>query len=65
MIGDVHLDLTYRGTSDSCLENYPLDQLGPYGHYECDSPYELVDSAVAALKDEYEKSNADFVVWMG
>ncbi len=65
MIGDAHIDLTYRDTSDSCNEEFHPEALGPFGDYECDSPYRLAESAVAALKEEYEKSNADFVVWMG
>ncbi len=65
MIGDIHIDNSYRNTSESCNSNIPKNELGKFGHYECDVPYVLAESAVAALKMEADKSNADFVVWMG
>ena len=65
MFGDIHLDLTYRHTSESCNDNFPEDKLGPYGHYECDSPYKLVENAFSALNDVAEENDVDFIVWMG
>ena len=65
MIGDVHLDLTYRNTPQSCNDDIPNDELGAYGHYECDSPYKLVESSFLALNNVADQNNVDFIVWMG
>ena len=65
MIGDVHLDLTYGNTSQSCNGDFPKDKLGTYGDYECDSPYKLMESSFIALNDLANQNNVDFIVWMG
>ena len=65
MIGDVHMDLTYRRTSESCNDDFPDDKLGPYGNYECDSPYKLVESAFTALNDVAEGNDVDLLFGWG
>ena len=63
-ITDLHYDPWY-GTPQggiSCNENVP--QPGKYGDYECDSPWQLVESSVVAMRN-IDSSNPAFILWSG
>ena len=63
-VTDMHWDPTYR---DDQLGWSCNDQSKPpgghFGDYACDSPIQLIYSAVAAMKDIYP--DPDFLMWTG
>ena len=62
-VTDFHWDYTY-GTQDwSC--NDEVTNHGLFGDYWCDSPWNLITSAVEAMKNATEGRDADFVLWTG
>ena len=63
MIGDFHWDPDYFTSQASCNKEIPEKELGRFGHYECDPPYALVESAVKAMKEI--DPEPDFIVWDG
>ncbi|THD28774.1 Acid sphingomyelinase phosphodiesterase 3b [Fasciola hepatica] len=54
-ISDIHLDLDY--SNHACV--------GTYGDPNCDSPVELLHSAVKAAQSLSETHSPDFVIWSG
>jgi len=72
-ISDLHLDYQYvkggnmsnwchkGGTTDTPTINTNI--VGPAGNYHCDSPADLVESALLAMKRF--SPNPDFIVWTG
>ncbi|XP_023676996.2 acid sphingomyelinase-like phosphodiesterase 3b isoform X1 [Paramormyrops kingsleyae] len=67
-ISDLHWDPTYAATSSPdrvCASSgtRPAPNAGTYGHYNCDSPWELVLSSINAMKAIL--SDPDFIVWTG
>ncbi|XP_041044778.1 acid sphingomyelinase-like phosphodiesterase 3a [Carcharodon carcharias] len=67
-ISDLHLDPTYHLTDDPtkvCFSSMglPAKHAGPYGDYLCDSPYNLIQSALKFMKDA--KVQPSFVIWTG
>ncbi|ALC44232.1 CG32052, partial [Drosophila busckii] len=71
-ISDLHLDSFYSSQGDiyrSCWQlghaNNGANELpGHYGHYNCDSPWSLVESAVKNMKAK-QGDNVEFVLWTG
>lgn len=75
-ISDLHLDTFYSTQGDiyrSCWElnrpgtsNAPqeVETPGPFGNYNCDSPWSLVESAVKTMKAK-QGDNVEFVLWTG
>ncbi|XP_038655645.1 acid sphingomyelinase-like phosphodiesterase 3a isoform X1 [Scyliorhinus canicula] len=67
-ITDLHLDPTYHLTKDPtkvCFSSMgrPAKHAGPYGDYLCDSPYNLIQSALTFMKDA--KVQPSFMIWTG
>ncbi|XP_078068873.1 cyclic GMP-AMP phosphodiesterase SMPDL3A [Mustelus asterias] len=67
-ITDLHLDPTYHLTEDPtkvCFSSMgrPAKHAGPFGDYLCDSPYNLIQSALKFMKDA--KVQPSFVIWTG
>nr|XP_016934432.1 acid sphingomyelinase-like phosphodiesterase 3b [Drosophila suzukii] len=77
-ISDLHLDTFYSTQGDiyrSCWEltrsvsgssgnNAATAAPGPFGHYSCDSPWSLIESAVKTMKAK-QGDNVEFVLWTG
>ncbi|XP_062848242.1 acid sphingomyelinase-like phosphodiesterase 3b [Trichomycterus rosablanca] len=66
-ITDLHWDPTYSlGNSGSVCDSSgsrPTPHAGKFGDYACDSPWDLINSTVNAMKDIL--SDPDFIVWTG
>ena len=64
-VTDMHWDHTYsRDTAaGSCNIDDPDGYYGPYGNYLCDSPWQLIESSVNAMKEIRE--DVDFLIWTG
>ncbi|CAK6959049.1 acid sphingomyelinase-like phosphodiesterase 3b [Scomber scombrus] len=67
-ITDLHLDPSYKLTDNpeqvcNSSGNRPAAKAGIYGDYACDSPWQLINSSVYAMKDILP--DPDFIVWTG
>ena len=63
LITDLHHDPTYLTTQMSCNRPIPTEELGKFGHVECDAPYSLVERAVEGMSElGYEPS---IIFWLG
>ncbi|KAE8602330.1 hypothetical protein XENTR_v10013950 [Xenopus tropicalis] len=67
-ISDLHLDFSYHITEDRtkvCLSSKGAKASNPgiFGDFVCDSPYELILSAIQYIKDSHQK--VDFMIWTG
>ena len=62
-ITDLHYDPTYWTSQESCNSAVPKDELGQFGHVECDSPWTLVESAVNAMARA--EHPPDIIFWTG
>uniref|UniRef100_A0AAY4CXD5 Sphingomyelin phosphodiesterase C-terminal domain-containing protein n=1 Tax=Denticeps clupeoides TaxID=299321 RepID=A0AAY4CXD5_9TELE len=67
-ISDLHWDYTYKLGDDPSLVcsssgRRPAEGAGKFGHYVCDSPWELINSSIYAMKNILE--HPDFIVWTG
>lgn len=68
-ITDLHWDPTYRlvdrnsGSVCNSSGSRPTPQAGKFGHYLCDSPWDLISSSVHAMKDILP--DPDFIIWTG
>ena len=62
-VTDFHYDFSYHGTQLSCNQAKKPTSPGRFGDFWCDSPWELVTSAINAMK--YIKQDADFALWTG
>ncbi|KAM8953648.1 cyclic GMP-AMP phosphodiesterase SMPDL3A [Pelodytes ibericus] len=67
-ITDLHLDFSYHITDDHtkvCLSSKGVNASNPgvFGDFLCDSPYQLILSAIQAIKDSKQK--VDFMIWTG
>ncbi|KAL4649111.1 acid sphingomyelinase-like phosphodiesterase 3a [Arapaima gigas] len=67
-ISDLHLDYTYHMTEDPtkvCFSSkgHPVLNPGEFGDYMCDSPYELIQSALNFMKQAGHLT--DFIIWTG
>ncbi|XP_071405093.1 cyclic GMP-AMP phosphodiesterase SMPDL3A isoform X2 [Pithys albifrons albifrons] len=67
-VSDLHLDPTYHITSDrtkvcSSSKGANASNPGPFGDFLCDSPYQLILSAFAFMKDS--KEQVSFMIWTG
>ncbi|CAF3918527.1 unnamed protein product [Rotaria sordida] len=66
---DSHVDVHYRqdGDPSTGCHNVPLNNMTKiirkFGHFNCDTPNELVISALSAAKKI--DSNIDFIIWLG
>ncbi|NWW35944.1 ASM3A phosphodiesterase, partial [Panurus biarmicus] len=67
-VSDLHLDPTYHITPDrskvcSSSKGANASNPGPFGDFLCDSPYQLILSAFAFMKDS--KEQVSFMIWTG
>ncbi|XP_047454340.1 acid sphingomyelinase-like phosphodiesterase 3b [Mugil cephalus] len=67
-ITDLHWDPTYKVSDNPELVcassgNRPAVSAGKFGDYVCDSPWDLINSSVYAMKNILP--NPDFIVWTG
>lgn len=67
-ITDLHLDPTYHRSTDPtkvCFSSkgVPVTQAGLFGDFLCDSPYSLIQSALAHMAPLTQP--LDFIVWTG
>ncbi|KAG5858041.1 hypothetical protein ANANG_G00025890 [Anguilla anguilla] len=67
-ITDLHWDPTYKVTDNPeqvCASNgaRPVTNAGKFGDYLCDSPWDLINSSIYAMKDILP--DPDFIVWTG
>ncbi|NXS85093.1 ASM3A phosphodiesterase, partial [Erpornis zantholeuca] len=67
-VSDLHLDPTYHITPDrtkvcSSSKGVNASNPGPFGDFMCDSPYQLISSAFAFMKDS--KEQVSFMIWTG
>ncbi|KAM8832813.1 cyclic GMP-AMP phosphodiesterase SMPDL3A isoform 2-T2 [Spinachia spinachia] len=67
-ITDLHLDPSYRLSPDPTKVCYssqgaPATHAGPFGHFLCDSPYALIQSAFAHMAPLTRPQ--DFIIWTG
>ncbi|OCT80206.1 acid sphingomyelinase-like phosphodiesterase 3a [Xenopus laevis] len=67
-ISDLHLDFSYHITEDHrnvCLSSKGAKASSPgiFGDFLCDSPYQLILSAIQYIKDSHQK--VDFMIWTG
>ena len=62
-INDVHYDPTYWTNQESCNIKIDPDDLGQYGHPECDAPWKLVEEAVLGMA--LEGGQPKFIIWSG
>ncbi|XP_041844522.1 acid sphingomyelinase-like phosphodiesterase 3b [Melanotaenia boesemani] len=67
-ITDLHWDPTYKVTDNPDLVcassgKRPASSAGKFGDYVCDSPWNLINSSVYAMKNILP--NPDFIVWTG
>lgn len=66
-ITDLHWDPTYNlGNSGPVCDsggNRPTPHAGKFGDYACDSPWDLINSTMHAMKDILP--DPDFIIWTG
>lgn len=67
-ITDLHLDPTYHISTDPtkvCFSSkgVPVTQAGLFGDFLCDSPYSLIQSALAHMAPLTQP--LDFIIWTG
>ncbi|KFQ10537.1 Acid sphingomyelinase-like phosphodiesterase 3a, partial [Leptosomus discolor] len=67
-VSDLHLDPTYHITPDrtkvcSSSKGANASNPGPFGDFLCDSPYQLILSAFAFMKDSEQQ--VSFIIWTG
>ncbi|XP_053566751.1 acid sphingomyelinase-like phosphodiesterase 3a [Bombina bombina] len=67
-ISDLHLDFSYHITEDRtkvCLSSKGANASSPgiFGDFLCDSPYQLILSAIEYIRDSPQK--VDFMIWTG
>ncbi|PKU43444.1 acid sphingomyelinase-like phosphodiesterase 3a [Limosa lapponica baueri] len=67
-VSDLHLDPTYHIIPDrtkvcSSSKGANASNPGPFGDFLCDSPYQLILSAFAFMKDS--KQQVSFMIWTG
>ncbi|KAM4771015.1 cyclic GMP-AMP phosphodiesterase SMPDL3A [Rhinophrynus dorsalis] len=67
-ISDLHLDFSYHITDDHtkvCLSSKGFNASNPgiFGDFLCDSPYQLILSAIQYIKESKQK--VDFMIWTG
>ncbi|XP_030081449.1 acid sphingomyelinase-like phosphodiesterase 3b [Drosophila hydei] len=67
--GDIYkscwqLSHTAASSSSSVRQQTATEAPGPFGHYNCDSPWSLVESAVKTMKAK-QGDNVEFVLWTG
>ncbi|NXU71303.1 ASM3A phosphodiesterase, partial [Oreotrochilus melanogaster] len=67
-VSDLHLDPTYHITPDrtkvcSSSKGANASNPGPFGDFLCDSPYQLILSAFAFMKDSNQQ--VSFMIWTG
>lgn len=67
-ITDLHLDPTYHISTDPtkvCFSSkgVPVAQAGLFGDFLCDSPYSLIQSALAHMAPLTQL--LDFIIWTG
>ncbi|KAJ8290201.1 hypothetical protein GJAV_G00009870 [Gymnothorax javanicus] len=67
-ITDLHWDPTYRVTDNPeqvCASNgaRPVPNAGKFGDYLCDSPWDLINSSIYAMKEILP--TPDFILWTG
>ncbi|KGL85340.1 Acid sphingomyelinase-like phosphodiesterase 3a, partial [Tinamus guttatus] len=67
-ISDLHLDPTYHINPDrtkvcSSSKGVNASDPGPFGDFLCDSPYQLILSAFAFMKDSEQQ--VSFMIWTG
>lgn len=67
-VTDLHLDPTYHRSPDPtkvCFSSkgVPVAQAGLFGDFLCDSPYRLIQSALANMAALTKP--LDFVIWTG
>ena len=63
ILADLHYDPTYLTTQESCNVEISAEHLGTLGDVECDAPWSLIESAVAAMQDINE--TPDMLFWIG
>ncbi|XP_061479727.1 acid sphingomyelinase-like phosphodiesterase 3a [Rhineura floridana] len=67
-ISDLHLDPTYHVTSNrtqvcASSKGVKASDPGPFGDFMCDSPYQLILSALKYMKDSNQQTS--FMIWTG
>ncbi|XP_029102205.1 acid sphingomyelinase-like phosphodiesterase 3b isoform X3 [Scleropages formosus] len=67
-ITDLHWDPSYTVTDNPGLVcastgTRPAPNAGRFGHYHCDSPWDLIDSSINAMKVILPEP--DFIIWTG
>lgn len=67
-ITDLHWDPEYKVTSNPnsvcpSAGSQPVKNAGRWGHYLCDSPWDLINSSINAMRDILP--NPDFILWTG
>nr|XP_006005448.1 PREDICTED: acid sphingomyelinase-like phosphodiesterase 3b [Latimeria chalumnae] len=65
---DLHLDPNYNVSSNPLAVcpsagSQPVKNAGKWGHYLCDSPLDLINSSIYAMKEILH--NPDFILWTG
>ncbi|KAG8301555.1 Acid sphingomyelinase-like phosphodiesterase 3b [Homalodisca vitripennis] len=65
-ITDIHLDTHYHSHKENSCWRGGTSRLplGKYGDYNCDSPWQLIESAAYAMKAKHGE-NIEFVLWTG
>ncbi len=69
VFSDSHVDTLYRDDGDPATHcrNVTLNNMTKiirkFGHFDCDTPTELLLSAFSAAKKI--DSNVDFIIWLG
>ena len=67
-VTDIHWDPTYKNDAPagSCINAPQRKVWGQYGDYLCDSPWNLIDSAIRAIGQiKHNSDNLDFIIWTG
>ncbi|KAL4657543.1 acid sphingomyelinase-like phosphodiesterase 3b-like [Arapaima gigas] len=67
-VTDIHWDPTYQVTNNpgrvcESTGTRPAPNAGKFGHYNCDSPWDLINSSVKAMKNILPEP--DFILWTG
>ena len=69
VLSDSHVDILYRNDGDPATRcrNVSLNNMTKiirkFGHFDCDTPMELLSSAMSAAKKI--DPNIDFLIWLG
>ncbi len=69
VFSDSHVDILYRNDGDPAAHcrNISLNNITKiirkFGHFDCDTPIELLISAMSAAKKI--DSDVDFLIWLG